>query len=263
MPRSFDRIHRDAVAAELARQPLREATILADSDLARLPAPVRRYIVASGAVGHPIPQNVRFEFDALMRRKPGDAGMRSRSVQLNVFGRPARLFIMRARMFGLPVRALHLYREEQATFQVRVASLVNMVDVSGPELSAAETVTVLNDLVLMAPGALVDDRLAWRPIDDWSAEVTFRNGPHCVAALLEFNDRDELVDFWSDDRPDVASGRAVPMRWRTPISGYREVAGLRLPSGGLAVYERPDGPFTYGEFTLRSLAYDIGMPAAG
>ena len=66
-------------------------------------------------------------------------------------------------MFGLPVRALHVYRAEAATFQVRVASLVNMVDQSGEGISRAETVTVLNDLCFFAPGALVDPRLAGRP----------------------------------------------------------------------------------------------------
>jgi hypothetical protein len=261
MPRSFDARYAEIVEAELARQPVQEARALVEADLDRLPLPVRRYVAASGAVGRPVPQNVRVEFDALMRRKPGDHGMRSRSVQVNVFGRPARMFLMRSRMFGLPVRALHLYRNEQATFQVRVASLVNVVDLEGPRISAAETVTVLNDLTFMAPGALVGDRLSWRPIDDRSAQVTFTNGPHRVSATLLFSDRDELVDFWSDDRPDASTGHYVPMRWRTPMSEYREVAGLRLPTRGQAVYDRPDGPFTYGEFSLRSLAYDVEAPS--
>jgi len=30
-----------------------------------------------------------------------------------------------------------------------------------------------------------------------------------------------------------------------------------LPARGSTVYERPDGPFTYGEFTLRSIAFDL------
>jgi hypothetical protein len=257
MAPSLDALHAQAVAAELARQPLAAPTALLEADLDPLPSPVQRYVVASGSLGRPIPQNVRVEFDALMRRKPEDRGMRSQSVQVNVFGRPARLFLMRSRMFGLPVRALHLYREEQATFQVRVASLVNVVDLEGPEISAAETVTVLNDLTFMAPGALADKRLAWRAVDDRSAEVTFTNGAHRVSATLLFNDRDELVDFWSDDRPDASMGRYVPMRWHTPMSDYGDVAGLRLPTRGLAVYDRPDGPFTYGEFTLRSLRYDV------
>jgi hypothetical protein len=262
--RSLQDRYERAVAAEFAAQPFAPATApLTSGDLAGLPAPVRRYVERSGAVGRPPPQNMRVVFDADMYRKPGQAPMRSTAVQHTFFGRPARLFLMKARMFGLPVRALHVYRQEQATFTVRVASLVNMVDLRGAEISAAETVTVLNDLCLMAPGALADPRLAWTPVDDRTAVVTFANGPHRVAATLTFNDRDELVDFWSDDRPDSSTGSFVPMRWSTPVSEYRDVNGLHLVHRGSAVYARPDGPFTYGVFTLRSIEYDIMAPSPG
>jgi hypothetical protein len=253
--------HDQVVAAEFAAQPCEPgAAALTAGDLAALPDPVRRYVERSGALGRPRPQNMRVVLDANMYRKPGQAPMRARSVQYSFFGRPARLFLMEARMFGLPVRALHVYRQARATFTVRVASSVNMVDLSGEQISAAETVTVLNDLCLMAPGALVDPRLAWTPVDDRSAEVTFTNGPHTVSATLVFNDRDELENFWSDDRPDSSSGTFVPMRWSTPVTEYRDVDGRHLIHCGAAVYDRPDAPFTYGEFTLRTITYDAVPP---
>ena len=258
--RSLRARHDQVVAAEFAAQPLVPgADPLTSGDLLGLPDPVRRYVERSGAVGRPRPQNMRVVMDATMYRKPGQP-MRARSVQYTFFGRPTRLFLMDARMFGLPVRALHVYRQESATFTVRVASAVNIVDLSGDAISAAETVTVLNDLCLMAPGALLDPRLAWDAVDDRSAAVTFTNGRHVVTATLVFNDRDELVDFWSDDRPDSSTGAFVPMRWSTPVTEYRDLAGRHLLHSGGAVYLRPDGPFTYGEFTLRSVQYDVPGP---
>jgi hypothetical protein len=259
--RSLRARHDQVVAAEFAAQPLAQGGApLEAGDLTGLPDPVRRYIERSGAVGRPRPQNMRVVLDANMYRKPGQAPMRARSVQYTFFARPTRLFLMDARMFGLPVRALHVYRQESATFTVRVASTVNMVDLSGEAISAAETVTVLNDMCLMAPGALVDPRLAWSASDDHSAAVTFTNGPHVVTATLVFNDRDELVDFWSDDRPDSSSGTFVPMRWSTPVTEYRDLDGRHILHSGGAVYLRPDGPFTYGEFNLRSIRYDVSGP---
>ena len=253
--------HDQVVAAEFAAQPLVPGgALLTGDDLAGLPDPVRRYIQRSGAIGRPQPQNMRVVMDAAMYRKPGQAPMRARSVQYSFFGSPARLFLMEARMFGLPVRALHVYRQGQATFTVRVASTVNMVDLRGAEISAAETVTILNDMCLMAPAALLDPRLTWDAVGDRSAAVTFNNGPHSVTATLVFNDRDELIDFWSDDRPDASTGNYVPMRWATPVTEYRDVDGRHLLHRGRAVYLRPDGPFTYGEFTLRSIAYDVAGP---
>ena len=91
---SFDRRHAEAVATEFVRQPLGAASLLIEADLEWLPAPVKRYIRASGAIGRPRPQNLRVAFDALMRRKPGADAMVSTSVQYNFFGQPARLFLI-------------------------------------------------------------------------------------------------------------------------------------------------------------------------
>lgn len=257
MIRRFNRI----VAAEFAARPLQPAgDALTTADLDPLPGPVRRYVTRSGAIGRPRPQNMRVVMDANMYRSPGQAPMRARSVQYSFFGGPTRIFLMKARMFGLPVRALHVYRQAAATFTVRVASTVNMVDLSGPEISSAETVTVLNDLCLMAPGALLDPRLTWTEVDDLTARVTLANGPHRVGATLEFNAEDELIGFWSDDRPDGSNGRFVPMRWSTPIGEYRDVGGMHLLHQGDAIYDRPDGPFRYGDFTVHSIDFDVPGP---
>jgi hypothetical protein len=260
--RSFQRRHDLAVACEFAAQPLVAMPTLTEADLAHLPAPVRRYVARSGAVGRPRLQNVRVVFDALMWRKRGAPPMRSVSVQYNFFGRPARLFLMQARMFGLPTRALHIYREEAATFQVRVASLVNVVDQSGDAISSAETVTVLNDMCFFAPASLVDPRLTWESVDERNARATFANGRRRVSAMLVFDERDELVDFWSDDRPDSSGGVFIPRRWNTPIDDYGEIDGRHLARHGTAVWAYPDGPFTYGDFRVRSIRYDVAGPTS-
>ena len=246
------------VTSEFARQPLTPPQILEAEDLAALPDPVVRYLRLTGAVGRPVPRDLRIEFDAVMRRRPGDPGMAARSVQYNFLGDPARYFFMRARMFGLSVAALHAYRKGQAEFTVRVASAFTMVNQRGSDISRSETVTVLNDLCVFAPGALIDHRLRWEPIDDSCSAVTFVNGPPEVHAELIFDAQGDLADFRSDDRPDSSSGRFVPMRWNTPLGDHRQIGGVRVPTSGATIYARPDGPFTYGEFRLRSLAYNLG-----
>jgi hypothetical protein len=245
------------VQEQLTALPTATVPLLQEADLTLLPPPVQRFIRASGAVGRPRVQNFKAEFDAEMYRKPGDAPMVSTSVQYNFVASPTRLFFMKSRMFGLPVQVLHDYAAEQATFKVRVASLFNVVDEGGAPFSKVETVTVLNDLCFFAPGALVDARLSWAPIDDRTAGVTFSNGPHRVSATLYFNERDELVDFTSDDRPPKIDGTYRPYRWSTPIEGYQLLDGLRLPTRGSAVYAYPEGPFTYGKFRLKSVAYNV------
>jgi len=250
--------HDALLGAAFASRPLAPAPPLLDVELSHLPAPVQRWVRRSGAVGRPRVQNVRFAFDADMFRAPGGRAMPSASVQHNFFGDPARLFFMRSRMFGLPVRVLHSYAREEATMVVRVAGLVDVVDLAGEELSRAETVTLLNDMCFFAPGALADPRLAWEPLDERSARATFTNGRHRVAAVLHFDAEGDLVDFVSDDRaallPDGTLGR---FRWSTPVGDYREFDGRRVATRGAAIYAYPEGDFTYGRFVLRSIAWDV------
>lgn len=252
---SFERRYEEAVRAAVAARDTEPLPRLQASELVALPDPVRGYVLASGAVGRAVPRSLRIAFEARMIRKPGARPMQASAEQVSTFEPLSRSFLMRARMFGLPVRALHLYRGDEATFQVRLASLVDIVDMRGEGISTAETVTVLNDMCVFAPARLADPRLTWTAIDDATASVEFENGRQRVSATLRFQG-DDLVDFWSDDRPEAEGGRTVPRRWRTPLRDYRDFGGLRIASHGEAIYERDSGPFTYGEFEVRDISWD-------
>jgi hypothetical protein len=246
------------VKAEFAKQPLAPEEILTESDIAHLPVPVRKYIAYTCALGKSKPQNVRIEFSAQMIRKPGAAPMKAASVQYNLFCNPARLFFMKASQFPVPFRVLHAYSDQKATMVVRVASLFNAVDISGKELTAAETVTILNDMCLFVPGSLIDKRLSWKEIDSLSSRVTFENGPFRVSAVLYFNSKGELVNFISEDRYALQDdGTQMKEKWSTPVRDYKEIDGRKIPTYGEAIWHYPKGDFTYGRFTLKDIRYNV------
>ena len=74
-------------------------------------------------------------------------------------------FIIDATRSGLPVTVLHLYDGATATMRAKVLSVATVVDAAGPEMDRGETVTVFNDLVVLAPGAVVDAPVQWTAID--------------------------------------------------------------------------------------------------
>jgi hypothetical protein len=230
-------------------------SIATEQDIVTLPAPVRRYLRAGGCLGRPRPAVVHVVFDAVMMRKPGGAGMPGVAEQIDRFDVPKRLFYMRSRMFGLPVKVLHNYEGHHASMVVRVASLFNVVDIHSDELARTETVTLLNDLAVFAPAWLVDPRLTWRPVNDRQADVTFTNGPHTITASLWFNDAGELVNFTSEDRGALQDdGSFKYVRWSTPMRAYREFDGQRVATEGDAIWHYPEGDFVYGRMKLKSYA---------
>ncbi|MCU0268513.1 MAG: hypothetical protein MUF83_07675 [Acidimicrobiales bacterium] len=230
-----------------------------DEDLARLPTPVAAYLRAVGAVGRPRVIGFRADISGRIRSGPDQPWMRWVGEQVNTFGpAPGRLFHMDAAMKGIPADVLHAYVGPGASMQVRLASLIPMVHATGPEMDRAETVTLLNDLCVLAPAALVDAPVEWTPIDDHHARATYTNAGHTVSAVLTFDDTDELVDFVSDDRLRASpDGRTFTrQRWSTPITGYRDVGGRRLGAVGHARWHPDDGPaFDYLEFHTDGITY--------
>jgi hypothetical protein len=145
--------------------------------------------------------------------------------QYNVVSPPARLFYLNASMFGIPVQGYHRYVESAASMRVKAAALVPVVSAHGPEMTQSETVTIFNDMCVMAPATLIDQAIDWEGVDARIARARFTNAGHTIQAGLSFNDAGELTDFVSEDRyqisPDGKTSRRL--RWSTPIRGYRPV----------------------------------------
>jgi hypothetical protein len=233
-----------------------------EGDLAGLPAPVAGYVRASGAVGKPRVTNFLADIHGRIRSGPGDAWMAFTGRQLNTYGAaPRRLFFIRASMRALPVDVLHVYEGGSATMRVKLLRLKTIVDAAGPEMDRGETVTVFNDLVLLAPAALVDAPIRWTAIDDRRVRGTFTSGSQSVAAELLFDADRELVDFVSDDRLRAsADGRSfTPQRWSTPVGAYQDLHGRRVIASGEGRWHAPapEGEFAYIEFNVDELVYNL------
>lgn len=259
-PWSFRAEYREAVEERLARLP-DPGPPLTGAELDRLPAPVARYLRRSGVLGRPRPVHFRLEWKGRIRGAPDEPWMEFTAEQHSFPAEPARFFHLSARRGGLPVDVLHAYRGGEATMRVRLLSLLPLVDARGPEMNQAETVTLLNDLALFAPGGLLDPALSWEAVDDRTVRVRYTVERATVEATLRFDDDGDLVDFVSDDRMAAASDGTsfTPMRWSTPVEEYRDFDGHRASAGGVALWHPRSGePWAYIEARVTALEVTPG-----
>jgi hypothetical protein len=166
---------------------------------------------------------------------------------------------MKLKVFGIPVYGLHTYTDQDANMRAKIAGLFTILNAAGPEMRISDTLTQLNDMCLFAPGALADERIAWEPIDDFSARAIFKT-KHCtVSAVLYFNEKGEMINFVTDDRYFLEEdGSCRKARWSTPIYGYEERNGFKLVSSGEAVWNFPEGDYCYIKFTkIREISYNL------
>ncbi len=251
---SFENSYRRDVRENLQRTNKLESELITEADLQPLPAPVQKYLRYAGVVGKPRVKNARITFTGQMRDK-GQDWFDFTTEQHNFFDEPARLFFMKASVKGLPANGYHAYEGDHAGMQVKLLSLFPVVNLEGKEMFEGETVTLFNDMCLMAPATLIDNRIEWEAIDSISAKATFTNQGVSISAVLYFNEEGQLADFISDGR--YAAADMKQYRFSTPVRDYRDFNGYNIMSYGEAIWHYPDGKFTYGKFNLQSVEYNV------
>ena len=239
--------------------------IVTETDLAELPPAVARYLRLAGAVGRPRPAEYRARFRGRIRSGPDAPWMPMTVEQVSFCDPPARFFFLRASLYGVPVLGLHHMQDGHARMRIRLAGLVPIVDASGARMDQSETVTLLNDLCVLAPAALVSPAITWREVSADTVEATLVANEQRVSAKLVFAPSGELVDFVSDDRwRSSRNGRAFTReRWSTPLGGYRAFGQRRLASRGVGRWHPPGGAaFDYLELEVTELGEDADTTAA-
>lgn len=250
----FEEGYRKDITYNLNHNNSLSADVLTEQDLAELPAPVERYLKYAGVVGKPKVRNFRIVFNGEMRDK-GQEYFSFTSEQYNFMQNPARLFFMKGRMFGITVPGYHKYLDRKASMDIRIFGMLPVVKLSGEVMDKTETVTLFNDMCLFSPASLIDDRIQWQAIDDRTVKAMFTNQGISITATLFFNQKGQLINFVSNDRTAVSDMKQYP--FITPVSDYRNMNGINLPTYGEAIWRYPDGDFTYGKFRLQEIEYNL------
>lgn len=231
-----------------------QQALLTEDDLKFLPPSVQRYLHYSNVLNKPKVKSIKVIFEGEMRAK-GEDYFHFTSEQYNFFDEPTRLFFMKAHMFGITVPGYHKYKSAQATMDIRLFGLFSVVNKSGAVLDKTETVTLFNDMCLLAPASLIDSRIQWKEITDTTCMATFTNHNITISATLQFNRQGQLLNFVSNDRTDVNEMQQIP--FSTPVHEYIKLEGRQVIHRGDAVWHYPEGDFTYGKFTLKDIQFNL------
>lgn len=256
LPSDYYNIYKAEVSTRLAQA--QDTPLLTEADMAHLPAPVQKYIRYTGSVGKPQVRNFRAVFKGEIRRKMSGGFMKMEALQHSFFDRRARIFYITSKMWGIPFAGLHLYTDSSATMRVRVASLLRVADAKGAQMTKGETVTMFNDMCIIAPATLVSRDIEWELVDPLTVKARFTNAGYTVSAMLYFNAAGALVNFSSDDRYLSEDGSSyINYRWTTPVSDYIEFRGRKIASYGEATWHTPEGEFCYGKFRTVDVEYNL------
>jgi len=255
LPSSYKNIYKTEVQIRL--NDIYDTSVVSEADIRNIPEPVKKYLHYVGAVGKPKVHNFRAVINGRMRFEKESKWMDIDAQQYNFTNDPTRVFFIESKMFGIPFDGLHLYIGENATMQIKVASIFKMVDTKGDEMNQGETVTLFNDMCLLAPATLIDRNIQWESIDSLTVKAKFTNKSNVITALLYFNEKGELINFISNDRYQSVDGKTYNnYKWSTPIKDYKGFDGRKIPTYGEAIWHTPEGSFSYANFHIKEIEYN-------
>jgi hypothetical protein len=256
--KELQREYRSEAAKILADSRQQSDSILTEEDIRHLPQPVQKYLAYVGAIGKEKVRNFKVVFEGEFKTDPAKDWTKMKAEQYSEIVDTKRLYFMEMKMSGLPIVGLHKYAETKAIMLIKLAGLITVADGKGEEMDKGETVTVFNDMCLLAPASLIDKRIQWEIVDPLAVKATFNNNGIKVSAMLYFNDKGELVKFVSDDRYYSPTGKTYEnIRWSTPVYEYKDYDGVRISSGGEAIWSFPDGDYCYARARIKEIKYNV------
>ncbi len=228
---------------------------LTEADLEPLPEPARRYLRFMGVVGRPRDWSFRLGFKGRFRRSRDEAWMKCAAWQYNTRLALARIFYIQLRFFGVvPVLGRDTYVDGRGRMLIRLLDLVTVGDGSGEAYDIGELVTYLNDGILLAPSMLLIPEVQWGEVDATSFDVALTDHGRTVSARVFIDERGAPMNFETTDRfysDPKDPAKVTRCRWTTPMAGFREIDGRRLPTRGQAVWHLPEGELAYADFALQ------------
>lgn len=242
---------KDIITSSRAHDTLKQA------DIQYLPRPLQKYLTYVGAIGKPKVSSFTASFHGTMKLDTSAQWIPIRAHQLNTVSPVTRLFIIESSLSGIPLDGYHRYVHDSASMSITLARLFQLIDARGDTLTQSETVTLFNDMCLLAPATLIDPSIHWQEYDSTTVIATYRHGNYHVRATLLFDEIGALKNFISDDRYLSADGMTYKrVRWSTPIVSYRLLENRRIPERAYAVWHMPSHDFQYADFTLENIEYN-------
>lgn len=226
--------------ALLASAPRTTPAIVTADELAPLPAPVRRWLETSGVVGKPRARTVRVLQRGGMRTSPDAAFMPARATQYFTVDEPGFVWTVDVTMKGLPVVGRDTFTDGRGHMLIKVGGLITVADGTGEKFDQGTLLRFLGETVWF-PSAALSPWLRWEPIDEHSARATMSWKGTTGSATFEFDERGRVKGLFARRYFD---GKTLE-DWRIPITAWKALRGVEVPTQGGAVWKLASGDFDY------------------
>ncbi len=241
----------------LAEVNLVEDSIVAEADIAGLPAPVQRYMRFTGIIGKERINFVRLKHRGVFKTGPDKKELPIDGTQYFTANPPALLWIGRIKpSFFMSVTARDRYIDGKGNMLIKLLSAITIADARGPQMNEAALQRFLAENVWFPTAFLPNRNLRWEAVDDQSARAVYCDQGIEIALVFYFNEAGEIAKC-TCRRYMEENGKYVKTDWSGYCRKYKEFHGIRIPSEIEAVWHLGTGDFSYARFVLETADFNV------
>lgn len=261
----FGSVHWNGKTSQLVEKliqaiPQREGKTVTFKDFEQLPAPVAKYFRWALKEGQPLIRSARItQVGEFRARKADDEWSLFEAKEYFSAQPPGFVWDASIRMAPLmKVRVRDAYVTGQGSMQVKILSLVSVVDEHGKaELNAGALQRYLAEVVWLPTALLPSEGVKWSAIDDSRALATLTDSGTTVSLEFHFNDVGEITDVFSPGRYREVNGKYELTPWAGHFRNYKERNGMWIPIEAAVEWQLPDGSFPYWKGRIVEVEYDF------
>jgi len=230
---------------------------ITEADLEGLPVPVQKYLRYCGIVGKERISNVSLKMKGQFKQERFGDFLPMEADEYYTVDPPAFNWLGTVQANPLfHIRARDRYLAGKGNMLIKLLSTFTVADALGKEMNEASLMRYLNEMMWF-PTAYLNENVTWEAIDDKSAKVSLTDSGITVTATAFFNEAGQMIDFVA---PRYYAITGTMETWSTPITDYKEVYGIHIPSKGEGVWKLADGDFCYIKLELTDIEYNAGPP---
>ena len=161
-------------------------------------------------------------------------------------------------MPGATGRVHDAYIAGEGILHATLFGLVSLANLRGtPDIAQGELMRFFAEAAWYPTALLPSQGVQWKPVDDFSAKATLRDGENAVTLLFRFDENGLIKSVGPEARGRTVGGIAIPtpceVRWRA----YELRDGMRIPTEGEVAWLLPAGPQPYFRGRITSLRYEF------
>ncbi len=234
---------------------LRNPSVIAEDDLAGLPAIVRKWLEHSRVIGRERVETVYLHQKASLRLGSEKPWLPAEADQYFTISEPG--FIWKARIMMNPLLKIvgrDMYHEGKGQMLIKVLSLIPVVDARGEEIDQGAMLRFMGEMSWF-PAAALSDYLEWEEIDGNSARATMSYGGVTASGVFAFDDEGRILSF-AAKRYMENRGEYSLEDWIVKARGYKDFGGTEIPHKMDVIWQLEEGDYHWFSCEVTDIEYN-------